>query len=169
MNAHALVACLLVSSFAAAEPKPPKITSKTTALYPSKSCKVKVAGGEGQDPVLRCPALKGFDIEVSFSATDTLVTITGGTQPITFSGLVGPTLEWRLARGKPFALLVELGISDTDEDGRPINRNPHVEVIDLAGTRQEVPIIGTKPAGKKAAWVKARALTDAKVAWARPD
>lgn len=48
-------------------PKPPKITTKTTGLYPSKTCKTKIKGGEGQDPVLRCPALKGFDVEVSFS------------------------------------------------------------------------------------------------------
>ena len=163
MNPRPLIAGLLVSSLAAADAKAPKITSKTTGLYPSKTCKIKVAGGEGQDPVLRCPALKGFDVEIFFSATDTHVTITGGTKEITFSGLVGPTLEWRQVGGKPFALLVEIGTSDTDEDGKPIVRNPHIEVIDLAGTRQQVPIIGEKPKGKKDAWAKARALADDKV------
>lgn len=161
MNVRALIAGLLVSSLAAADAKPPKITSKSTGLYPSKTCKTKIAGAEGQDPVLRCPALKGFEVEVSFSAIDTHVTITGGSQAITFRGLVGPTLEWRLVGGKPFALLVELGLNDTDEDGNPINRNPHIEVIELAGPRQQVPIIGVKPKGKKDAWAKARALADA--------
>ncbi len=160
MPSRTLIACLLISSLAAAAPRPPKITSKTTGLYPSRTCKIKIAGGDGQDPVLRCPAVRGFDVEVSFSATDTHVTITGGTRTITFNGLVGPSLEWRLAGGKPFALLVELALSDTDEDGEPIARNPHIEVIDLAGTRQQVPIIGEKPKGKKDAWAKARALAD---------
>jgi hypothetical protein len=158
-----IIACLLVSSLSAADPKPPKITSKTTGLYPSKACKTKIAGGEGQDPVLRCPAIKGYDVEVSFSATDTFVTVTGGKQETKFSGLVGPTLEWRLANGKPFALLVELAISDTDEEGKPIERNRHIEVIALAGTREQVPIIGETAAAKTKARIRARALADAKV------
>jgi hypothetical protein len=159
------IACVLsVSAFAETKPaKPPKITSKETGLYPSKACKTKIAGGEGQDPVLKCPAMKGFEVEVSFAAVTTQVSITGSGKTMTVSGLVGNKLEWRLADGKPFAILVENADDDTDEQGNPIARSPRVDVYTVGGTSPTatVPIATTKAATRKAAWAKARTLADA--------
>ena len=160
-SVRAIIACMLLSSIAAAETKAPKITSKTTGLYPSKSCKVKVAGGEGSDPVLTCPAVKGYSVEVYFSATDTFVTVTGNGQETKFSGLLGPTLEWRLSGGKPFALLVENASSDTDDEGKQIAKNRRIDVIALGGSRQTVEIASASAADKQKARVRARALADA--------
>ncbi|MFN0248010.1 MAG: hypothetical protein ACKV2T_14060 [Kofleriaceae bacterium] len=157
------IVCAVASASAFAEGKPPKITSKETGLYPSKACKTKIAGGEGQDPVLKCPAMKGFEVEVSFAATTTQVSITGNGKTTSLSGLVGNKLEWRLADGKPFAILVENAIDDTDEQGDPIARNRRVEVYSVGGTSPmaNVPLPTLKPATRKMAWAKARTLADA--------
>lgn len=153
-----MIAC--AASSAVADVKPPKITSKETGLYPSKACKTKIAGGEGQDPVLRCPAMKGFEVEVSFAAVTTQVSITGTTSKTDFSGLVGDKLEWRIANGKPFALLVEMADADTDDQGNPIEKNRRVEVFVLGESAPygKVELASKKAADRRAAWAKARTL-----------
>jgi hypothetical protein len=141
---------------------PEKFTTKTTALYPSKACKTKIAGAEGSDPVLRCPGLKGFDVEVSFSATDTLVTVSNGEKPITFSGQVGKQLEWQLVNGKPFAVLVEVGDYD-DGEGKPKTVNLRVELAGVGPLtrREKVAMKSASAVDKKQAWVEARNLATA--------
>ncbi len=114
-----LVLCLLSSAALAG----PKVTAKTTDLYPSKKCKEKIKGGEGQDPVLTCPAaVKGYDVTVSFSAVLTHVEVSGDGKQTSFSGLVGKKLEWRLVDGKPATLLVELADADEENIGKSINK-----------------------------------------------
>lgn len=158
----ALAVLVSMSTFAIADVKKPRITSTTTGLYPSKSCKTKIRGGEGQDPVLRCPAPKTFDVEVFFSAQDTHVTVTGNGKSASFSGLVGNKLEWRLADGVPFALLVEIADADPDTVGASINAR--VEVIPFPdATHQTAPLKSKKASDVKKAWIQARALADALV------
>lgn len=161
-----LIACLLISSVAFAEGKRAKIASQETGLYPSKACKTKVEGVDGQDPVLRCPAPKGYEVEVSFAAVTTQVSISGGGTKTEFSGLVGNKLEWRIALdGVPFAVLVEMADSDTDGEGKEISKNPRVDVFLLGQSTAigHAAIKSKKAADKKAAWVKARALADSNV------
>jgi|GEM_PF-4475803 len=156
----ALAVLVSMSMLAIADTRKPRISSTTTGLYPSKSCKTKIAGGEGQDPVLRCPAPKTFDVEVFFSAQDTHVTVTGKGKSVSFSGLVGNKLEWRLANGVPFALLVE--ISDADPENVGASINARVEVIPFPdSTHQTAPLKSKKASDVKNAWAKARELADA--------
>lgn len=157
-----LVALLACSSLAWAKPT---LTTKTTGLYPSKTCKTKIEGGEGQDPVLSCPAAaKGFAVEVSFSAVDTHVTVTGpGGSSTTFSGRLGDKLEWRLANGAPYALILEMADTDHEADGSPAV-NPRVAVFAVGdSTAKGQAAIASVPKAKLAkekqrAWTEARAL-----------
>lgn len=132
-------------------------TSERTPLYPSKQCETVVPAEDGSDPVLRCPALRGFQVEVSFSAWATHVEITGPRTAVSFNGLIGDQLEWRLAGGEPFAVIVSV-----DEQG-PDER----EQADLAARRLEVrgvggwQIEGEAPASAPDAAQSARALADA--------
>ena len=140
-----------------------KITSKTTALYPSKACKTKVKGEDGSDPILRCPALKGYDVEVGFSAINTYVSVTNAAHvEIKVEGAVGNKLEWRLVDGKPFAVLVEVGDNDTDDDGKPVVRNRRIEVqsLDPEG-KLKLKVEIKSQAETQKAWAAARALVDA--------
>jgi hypothetical protein len=157
-----LLATLLLAPAAALAK--PKITSQTTGLYPSKACKTKIKGEDGSDPVLRCPALKGFDVEVSFSAINTLVSLTSkaGTD-IKLDGAIGNKLEWRLLDGKPFAVLVEVGDNDTDDDGKPIVRNRRIEVNGLDGHDIHVKTEIRSKAEAQKAWAAARVVADATV------
>lgn len=166
------LAFVLLGSLAHAEtgkPPPPKpakpvaITSKTTGLYPSKTCKEKIKGGDGQDPVLTCPALPGHEVEISFSARDTHVTLTGGADQHSFNGWVGDKIEWRLAGGKPFAIIVAVGEweeSDTEPGAaKVINERLLIRGVGAMSIKLEVK---DKNANKSAAaWKKARELADA--------
>ncbi len=163
MNPHVVVGLLLVSSVAMAKPK---LTTKVTGLYPSKTCKTKIKGGEGQDPLLTCPAVKGFAVEVYFSATDTHVTVSGGKAGDTsINGRLGDKLEWRLADGVPYALLVELAETDQEAEASPAVK-PRVAVFAIGGSavKGEVPIAPVPKAKlakeKLRAWAEARTLAD---------
>lgn len=156
-----MVGVLLVSSVAMAKPK---LTTKTTGLYPSKTCKTKIAGGEGQDPVLSCPAgAKGFAVVVGFSAIDTYVTVSGAGGETTISGRVGDKLEWLLADGVPYAFIVELAETDQDAMGSPAI-NPRIAVFGIGDkTARSQAAIATKPKAQQAkekqrAWAEARTL-----------
>jgi hypothetical protein len=163
MNTRVVLGLLLVSSVAWAKPK---LTTKQTGLYPSKTCKTKIKGGEGQDPVLTCPSgAKGFAVEVFFSATDTHVTISGTGGETSINGRLGDKLEWRLADGVPYALLVELADTDQDAATSPAV-NPRVAVFGIgdAKAHSEAAIVA-KPKAQQAkekqrAWTEARALAD---------
>lgn len=150
-----LVLCILSSAALAA----PKVTAKTTDLYPSKKCKTKIKGGEGQDPVLSCPAaVKGYDVTVSFSAVLTHVTVSGDGKETTFSGLVGKKLEWRLVDGKPAALIVELADADEENIGKSINKRVAVYAWGSSTPKAETAIDKTMTATK--AWAAARVIAD---------
>jgi hypothetical protein len=150
---------LLVMLFALPAIAAPKVTSKTTDLYPSKKCKEKSKGGEGQDPVLTCPAaVKGYDVTVSFSAEATQVTVSGDGKDTGFYGHLGKTLEWRLRDGKPFALIVETGDTDPDKIGKVINRRIAVYAIGADKPKAELPLGGKVSTTKQ--WAAARIAAD---------
>lgn len=149
---------LLLASTAVADSK---VTVKTTDLYPSKACKTKIAAKNGSDPVLLCPSpLKGFQVEVGFSAIDTHVTVSGGGKETTFSGLVGKKLEWRIADNKPVALIVEIADHDDEKPGERIK--PRVVVLRWGESKPqtEIPIASSQAAELAQAWEKARAAAD---------
>lgn len=159
---RSLLIVALLATPALAGPKV-KIKAMTSELYPSKKCKTKIAGGEGQDPVLTCPAaLKGYEVEVGFSARDTHVTVRGDGKETTFSGQVGKKLEWRLTDGKPYALIVELATHD-DEKGGWINER--VAVVPWGASKPSTAVsIGARSSKNVTlAWIKARAAADALV------
>ena len=150
-----LLLCLLSSAALAG----PKVTAKTTELYPSKKCKEKIKGQDGQDPVLSCPAaVKGYEVTVSFSAESTQVTVTGDGKETSFFGHLGPKLEWRLVDGKPVTLLVENGDTDPDKIGKVINRRISVYAVGGDKPKAETAIDKKTPAAK--AWAAARVLAD---------
>ena len=152
-----LLLCILSSAAIAG----PKLTAKTTDLYPSTKCKEKIKGGEGQDPVLTCPsAVKGFDVTVSFSAVLTHVTVSGGGKETSFSGLVGKKLEWRLADGKPFALLVELADPDEEKPGKTLGKRIAIYQWGSPTASSELPIQGMNAAAVTKEWAKARKAAD---------
>ena len=142
----------------------PKIKAMTTDLYPSKKCKTKIAGGEGQDPVLTCPAaVKGYEVEVSFSAIDTHVTVRGDGKETSFSGQVGKKLEWRLADGKPFALLVELAEHGEEPGMKATNQRIAVLAWGESKPATEVALAARTSKALTLGWIKARAAADALV------
>lgn len=150
-----LLLCVLSSAALAG----PKVTAKTTDLYPSKKCKEKIKGQDGQDPVLTCPAaVKGYDVTVSFSAVLTHVTVSGDGKETSFSGLVGKKLEWRLVDGKPATLLVELTDADMDNPGKSSNKRVAVYTWGTSTPKSETAIDKKTPAAK--AWAAARVLAD---------
>ncbi len=163
MNTRVILGMLLVCSVASAKPK---LTTKQTGLYPSKTCKTKIKGGEGQDPVLTCPAaVKGFGVEVSFSATDTYVVVSGKTGETHIGGRVGDKLEWRLADGVPYALIVELAETDQNADASPAI-NPRIAVFGIGDDKPRSEVaLAAKPKAQQAkekqrAWAAARMLAD---------
>ena len=153
---RSLLLLCLVSSAALAGPK---VTAKTTDLYPSKKCTEKVKGQDGQDPVLTCPsAVKGYEVTVSFSAMLTHVTVSGDGKETSFSGLVGKKLEWRLVDGKPVTLLVELADADEDNPGKSINKRIAIFPWGSSTAKAETAIDKKTPVAK--AWAAARAIAD---------
>lgn len=132
-------------------------TSERTPLYPSKQCETAVPAEDGSDPVLRCPALRGFQVEVSFSAWATHVEITGPRTAVSFGGLIGDQLEWRLAGGEPFAVIASVDEQGPDERGQADPAARKLQVRGLGGWQIE----GEVPASAQDAAQAARALADA--------
>jgi hypothetical protein len=133
MQLPTLALCAIASLplVAAADSKPAiKLTSETTPLYPSKRCKTVTPASDGGDPALRCPAKRGYQVDVSFSAWATHVEITGPSTQLSFEGYVGKQLEWRLAGGKPFAVIISVDEQGPGEDG---SANPKAARLRVRG------------------------------------
>ena len=98
-------------------------TSAYTDL--KKQCKNAFKSvGEGQDMPLRCKGYGGYEIRIDYSAasshlrvqpvgnkTDEAITL--ATQPLTYSD--HRKIEWRLADGKPFAVIFRVDKSKADD------------------------------------------------------
>ncbi len=92
---------------------PPKFSSAYTDL--NKQCKAAFKEvGEGQDMPLRCKGYGGYKISINYSAmyaSLTAETLDGKNSiPLTMAGInydreKNRKIEWRLANGKPFAVI----------------------------------------------------------------
>lgn len=156
----AMTSLSLAGSFAspaAADGKgAPRFSSETTPLYPSERCKTVVAGEDGGDPALRCPAKRGFHVDVGFSAWATHVELTGPGTSVRFDGHVGAQIEWRLADGKPFAVIVRVNEQEPGDDGLPDPKATRLVVRGVGGWKIE----GEVAAGAKDAAKAAQDLAD---------
>ena len=118
-----------------------RFTSETTPLYPSKQCKtVTPAGDDGGDPALRCPAKRGYQVDVGFSAWATHVELTGPSTRVSFEGYVGKHIEWRLADGKPFAVIVSVDAQGPDEDGNTDPKATRLQVRGINGLKLDTEV-----------------------------
>lgn len=102
----------------------PKFTSVYTDL--KKQCKNAVKSvGEGQDMPLRCKGYGGYEISIGYSAASSHLAIEPvgnknsdevislATQPIGYSD--HRKIEWRLADGKPFAVIFRVDKSKSEQ------------------------------------------------------
>lgn len=114
-NTKLITIALLIFAFAAAvsAQKKPVFTSAYTSL--GKGCKV-LKGGEGQDDAKLCPGVGGYQVRVYSSATMTHLTAekkgSDESTPLVNAGLdwneSKVRLEWRLANGRPFAVIIRI-------------------------------------------------------------
>jgi hypothetical protein len=134
----------------------PRFSSETTPLYPNKRCKAIAISEEEGEQTLRCPAKRGFLVEVGFSAWATHVELTGPSTSVRFDGTIGAQIEWRLADGKPFAVIVRVNEQEPDDDGLPDPKATRLVVRGVNGWKIE----GEVAAGAKDAVKAAQDLAD---------
>lgn len=119
-----LVTSLFIAgSVLAQKTVPTKFTSVYTSL--SKGCKV-LKGGDGQDDAFICRGAGNYQVRVYYSAASSHINaeLKGTDDSVPLATLsVGyneskTTLEWRLANGKPFAVIMRQPIySETVAEG----------------------------------------------------
>ena len=134
----------------------------------NKSCKV-FRGGDGQDDAALCTGLGGYKIRIYSSAAATHmvaekpktdISIPVATVAISFNENK-TSVEWRMANGKPFAIIIRL-----PKYGDPTDADPYIGkkigealvVIGLDGFTETVS--GSIDAKTPNANVKARELAD---------
>lgn len=98
------------------QPSPPKFSSVYTNL--NKECKAAFKSvGEGQDMPLNCKGYGGYRISIGYSAMyshlvaetlDGKNSIPLATADINYDQEKGEKIEWRLANGKPFAVILRV-------------------------------------------------------------
>ena len=98
---------------------------KFTSLYTNLKTQCWADGkvGEGQDQPLKCKGYGGYVIKIGYSAASSHMRIELAksdaepvnlpAQPINYDGM-GRKIEWRLANGKPFAVILRI---DVPKDG----------------------------------------------------
>ncbi len=120
----AIAISIFALSTAVSAQKKPKFTSVYTSL--GAGCKV-LKGGEGQDDASLCKGPGGYQIRIYSSASMTHINAekkgTDESTPIVNVGLeFNPSkvkLEWRLANGKPFAVIIRIPKYDGRTDEEP--------------------------------------------------
>lgn len=124
----------------------------------AKDCRPAFADAEleeGQDNALRCKGSDGYTLFIYFSAVDAMLTVEnarGDTvfdTPLSLSDYERGKLEWRLADGRAFAIIVR------------IKPKGATETLEIRGIDSHRAIRGSVPvAGHGNANVDARAMTD---------
>ncbi|MFQ3581553.1 MAG: hypothetical protein SNJ49_06595 [Chloracidobacterium sp.] len=126
LTALLVLACLLLAipSRAAA---PVVFTSAYTDL--NTQCRYARSGAEGSDAPMICPGQGGYRLTISFSAfaADVLVESRDGrfSRPIAsdqapnYAREKGRKAEWRLANGKPFAVILRTFAYRSNDLGEP--------------------------------------------------
>lgn len=129
MAAGMAVGCALASAAAHTE----EFVTRYTSTAP-KSCKAVKASraGEGQWTIWSCPGIAGLIVHVTEDDLRMSVSVgrsveAAGKEPAATQGFrpfnqVNDTLEWRSAKGAPFAIIQRWTLSDSenvDRSGRP--------------------------------------------------
>ena len=166
------VMLLLLAGSAVAQ-KPVKFTSVYTRL--TTGCKT-LKGTNGTDDAALCKGAGNYQVRLYYSATmahlnaelkGTDESVTLLMTPMSFDEKKA-TLEWRLADGKPFAVILRKPVypetADVTSDVKPTGEE--LEVIGLIGYGDIVK--GSVDAKTANANVKARALADAAYNSAQP-
>lgn len=139
----------------------------------SKDCKAALKTvGAGQDMPLKCKGYGGYEVRIDYSAmsaslriqsADGQVAASVGLQPLGYYD--HKKLEWRLAKGKPFAIIIrsdrykdESGNIDTDTFAPQNVTGTYLLIFGLKGFEY---VDGKVDAKTPDANAKARALADA--------
>ena len=162
----AFLGLLMVGNILAQKPAATKFTSVYTSL--SKGCKV-LKGGDGQDDAALCKGAGNYQVRVYYSAASSHFNaeVKGTDDSVMLATLsVGfdeskTTLEWRLANGKPFAVIMRVPVyadpvGDEQYYGKVIGQE--LVVVGLVGFEQTVS--GEVDAKTPNANVKAREIAD---------
>jgi hypothetical protein len=113
-------AAILIVAGASFAQKAPKFTSAYTSL--GSGCKT-LHGSNGTDDAFLCKGVGGFKVRVYFSAATMQINAERGDDNIPLATLaVGfdqskTKLEWRLANGKPFAVIMRVPVYDEPNEG----------------------------------------------------
>jgi hypothetical protein len=123
---------------------------------------------EGQDASATCPGPNGYQIMSSPSAfgeqlyavkDDEWISL--AMVPFSYLGTKGRKLEWRMAKGAPFAAILRVDTYRESDDGNPVDAKLKtgsvIKVVGLVGYEQIAGSVNTKT---KSANEKARALAD---------
>lgn len=139
-----------------------------TSTYTTLMSNCKTSGGKnGSDPVKVCKGAGDYSLRVYSSAASTHVvaerskpdaSIAVANVGLDFSQGKSP-VEWRMADGKPFAIIMRIPKYDAPADGeiRGKEIGESLIVVGLAGNEQ---ITGNLDANQEEANVKARELAD---------
>jgi hypothetical protein len=162
-----LVASLFMAgSVLAQKPAATKFTSVYTSL--SKGCKT-LKGGEGQDDAYICRGAGKYQVRVYYSAASSHINaeLKGTDESVPLATLsIGfdeskTTLEWRLADGKPFAVIMRQPVySETVNEGEYYGKviGQKLVITGLVGFTET--ITGEVDAKTPNANVKARKIAD---------
>jgi hypothetical protein len=161
-----LMALLMAGVAAAQKTVPTKFTSVYTSL--SKGCKT-LRGRDGQDDAFVCRGAGNYQVRVYYSAASShiLAELKGTDDSVMLATLsVGfdeskTTLEWRLANGKPFAVIMRQPIySENVAEGEYFGKviGQQLVINGLVGFEEK--ITGEVDAKTPNANVKARELAD---------
>jgi hypothetical protein len=149
----------------------PKFTSAYTDL--NKDCKDAFKEvGEGQDMPLRCKGYGGYYLYIYYSAWASHinaqmqgnddVSISLAMQELSYSDAKGRKVEWRMADGKPFAVILRVSHYKESTDGNsPFDeKNKTGESLAVKGLKGYEHIDGSVDARTPDANLKARQLAD---------
>ncbi|HKS29517.1 MAG TPA: hypothetical protein VJS44_16940 [Pyrinomonadaceae bacterium] len=147
----------------------PKFTSLYTDL--SKQCRDALPSvGEGQDMPLKCKGYGGYQISIGYSAASShLAIVTAsdeqvvsiGPQPLSYYD--NKKVEWRMADGKPFAVIIRVSIykdTGTMDMDTYSDKNKTGESLLVRGLKGYEYVDGAVDARQPDANVKARQLAD---------
>lgn len=164
-NTKLITIAVLIFAFAAAvsAQKKPVFTSAYTSL--GTGCKV-LKGGDGQDDAKLCPGVGGYQIRIYSSATMTHLNAekkgSDESTPLVNVGLdwneSKVKLEWRLANGKPFAVIIRVP-KYADRDGESVGKKFGEELF-ISGLADHEFLSESVDVKTRNANVKARAVAD---------
>ena len=124
MTVVAMAICMIVSASVASvrSQNVKKVNFTSTYTSTGKGCKTYGPPKEapGTDPAFSCRGLKGYEVYIYYAAAAGFVGVhkwRARTDEASFTapcGEFGDKVEWRLADGKPFAVILRIGKYDGD-------------------------------------------------------